>query len=79
MCKKDMSAFPSMIRANPDLWKQDLIAEVFDISRVGLGIPQKVSGLNHTLKYLSARPIRKKDENFWNARMPASRTLLRGK
>jgi hypothetical protein len=35
---KDMSAFPSTVRANPNLWKERLIAEVFGISKVEMGM-----------------------------------------
>jgi hypothetical protein len=51
--KKDMSAFPSTVWANPDLWKEELIAEGFGISKVGMGMPQKVPAVNHVLKYFS--------------------------
>jgi hypothetical protein len=34
--------FPNTIRANLELWKEDLIAEVFKIPKEGKGIPTKV-------------------------------------
>jgi hypothetical protein len=39
--KKDMLVFPGTVRANLDRWKVNMIVEVFNISRKGLGFPQK--------------------------------------
>jgi hypothetical protein len=48
---QDTSAFPNSLRANLDLWKEGLIAKIFDISKEGKGILQKVPATNNALKY----------------------------
>jgi hypothetical protein len=53
--KKDMLVFPGTVRANPDRWKEDMIAEVFGICREGLGLPHKVTGFNHALQYFGSK------------------------
>jgi hypothetical protein len=37
--KKDRSAFSNTVRANPELWNEKMIAEVFGICKEGLGLP----------------------------------------
>jgi hypothetical protein len=53
--KKDMSVYPSTIGANPNCWKENMIAEVFGICREGLGLPHKVVGFNHALQYFGSK------------------------
>jgi hypothetical protein len=53
--RKDRSAFPNTVRANPDLWKENMIAEVFGICREGLGLPYKVKGHNYAENYFTGK------------------------
>jgi hypothetical protein len=59
-----MSAFLSAIRANADLWKDELIAKDFGISKVGIGMLQKVPAVNHTLKYFAGSAHKKEGWKF---------------
>jgi hypothetical protein len=67
--KKDRLAFPNTMRANPELWNEKMIAEVFSIYREVLGLPYKVKGLSWPRTTLLVMPIRKRGGSFWNARM----------
>jgi hypothetical protein len=72
-----MSAFPSTVKANPDLWKEDLIAKVFGISKVGLGMPQKVSRFNHALKDFVSKAHQKEGWKFLKCQDAGLRDVLK--
>jgi hypothetical protein len=59
-----MSVIPGTIRANPDLWKEDMKAEVLAICREGLGLPYKVTGFNHAVQYFGSKAHRKEGWKF---------------
>jgi hypothetical protein len=62
--RKDMSTFPSTVRANPDVWKEDMIAKVLGICREGLGLPYKVKGHNYVKKYFTGKAHTKEGWKF---------------
>jgi hypothetical protein len=72
--KKDMLVFLGTVRANPDQWKEDMIAEVFGICREGLGLPYKVTRFNHAVQYFGSKANQKegwkflecKDDALWD-------------
>jgi hypothetical protein len=72
---KDMLAFPSTVRANLDLWKEELIAEVFGISKVGMGMPRKVPAVNHALKSFAGKDHSKEGWEIFG--VPGCRALGR--
>jgi hypothetical protein len=56
---QDTSAFPNSLRPNPDLWKEGLIAEIFDISKEVKAMRQKVPATNSALKYFGVTAHKK--------------------
>jgi hypothetical protein len=75
--KKDMSAFPSTGGANPDLWKEELIADIFGISKVGMGMPQRVPAVNHALKYFASSAHKKEGWRFLECQDAGLRDVLK--
>jgi hypothetical protein len=55
VCSQDTSAFSNSVRANPNLWKEGLIAEIFDMSKEEKGMPQIVPIMNNALKYFGIK------------------------
>jgi hypothetical protein len=49
--KKDRSAFPNTIRADPTAWREHLMGEVFGLERDGVALPYKVRGHNYAEEY----------------------------
>jgi hypothetical protein len=74
--KKDRSAFPKTVRADPELWNKKMIAKVFGICREGLGLPYKVKGYNLAKNYFTVMPMQRRGGSLWNARMRHSGTSL---
>jgi hypothetical protein len=61
---QDTSAFPNSVREKPDLEKEGLIAEIFDISKKGKGMPQKVQAVNNALKCFGVNAHKKEGWKF---------------
>jgi hypothetical protein len=62
------------IRANPDLWKDNLIAEAL-ISKVGKGLPQKAE--NKAKGYLKGNPDNKEKWKFLGCNNGKLRNVLK--
>jgi hypothetical protein len=43
--------FPNTVRANPEVWKEELIAEIFKISKEGKGMPVQLPPVNNALSH----------------------------
>jgi hypothetical protein len=61
---KDRSAFPNTIRADPALFREDLLGKVFGIKRDGVPLPVKVKGFNYAAKYFTYDPNTKEGWKF---------------
>ena len=50
---KDRSVFPNTVRANPALWREDLMGRVFGLERDGVPLASKVKGHNYAAEYFT--------------------------
>jgi hypothetical protein len=75
--RKDRSAFPNTVRANPELWKENMIAEVFGICREGLGLPYKVKGHNYAKNYFTSKAHTKEGWKFSECKDEALRDVFK--
>jgi hypothetical protein len=75
--KKDRSAFPNTVRANPELVNEKMIAEVFGICREGLGLPYKVKGHNYAKDYFTSDAHMKEGWKFSECKDEALRDVFK--
>jgi hypothetical protein len=69
---KDRLAFSNTIRADPALWREDLLGKVFGIETDGVALQVKLKGFNYAAEYFSVTQTRRRGGSSRSARMRSS-------
>jgi hypothetical protein len=51
--EEGLVGLPNTVRANPGLWREDLLGEIFGLNRDGVSLPYKVKGHNMAKSYFT--------------------------
>jgi hypothetical protein len=62
--KRDRSAFPNTVRADPGSWREELLGEIFGLNRDWVSLPYKVKGHNLAVGYFTKKANPKEGWKF---------------